>query len=595
MLNTSAQWQAMAASGTAVLRCRLTLVGGGSFEYTDIDAPVISRALMGDGISVGNCVAACLTVTVKTDNSTTENLPRAAGLQLWAWWQAPDETICDAVCLGTFYVAHREYDARTRAMRLTCYDAMLKANAPYTVLNADWPCTMRWLAFAIARALGVVLDPRTTSALDNAPTALIPEPGEGTTLRDLLSQIAAVHGANWTVTQNKLRLKWIHQQGPADLVEYDPVPEGSDSDVISCRGVVGAVHYDVIPAQALGGRRFQITGLRLIQPDGTETLAGSDDGIVVPVNVPAWATAAHLNWLRAALLNVNYWWPAVLRGAVYDPAAELGDWIEYPVVYTEDGEERTSTGYCMLCAETITLGSLPRADIAMPEPGEAADEYPYLSKAARQSEQVQSRLTQLESAVPTLEDRVDTVEDTVDDLVTGVSGVKGNAESDYRTGNVNLTPANIGAVNKAGDTMTGGLTLPSIELKPDAGSGHGGFIDFHFNGSSADNTVRIMEISEGVLGVKKASDTRYYPIALGCKLEATYDGSTYGSNVPYIPITGRVPQYHSLWLARNTTRGGDYVARCTTVSGNPVFALEHTLFGNAPQSGDTIILMYFVM
>lgn len=38
-----------------------------------------------------------------------------------------------------------------------------------------------------------------------------------------------------------------------------------------------------------------------------------------------------------------------------------------------------------------------------------------------------------------------------------VTGVKGNAESSYRKGNVNLTPANIGAVNKTGDTMSGTL------------------------------------------------------------------------------------------------------------------------------------------
>ena len=41
----------------------------------------------------------------------------------------------------------------------------------------------------------------------------------------------------------------------------------------------------------------------------------------------------------------------------------------------------------------------------------------------------------------------------------GVTGVKGNAETVYRIGNVNLTPENIGAVNKAGDTMTGALGL----------------------------------------------------------------------------------------------------------------------------------------
>lgn len=42
--------------------------------------------------------------------------------------------------------------------------------------------------------------------------------------------------------------------------------------------------------------------------------------------------------------------------------------------------------------------------------------------------------------------------------------VKGNAESAYRTGNVNLTPANIGAVNKAGDTMTGTLNIVGNNL-----------------------------------------------------------------------------------------------------------------------------------
>ena len=39
-----------------------------------------------------------------------------------------------------------------------------------------------------------------------------------------------------------------------------------------------------------------------------------------------------------------------------------------------------------------------------------------------------------------------------------ITGVKGNVESSYRTGNVNLTPANIGAVAKSGDTITGTLT-----------------------------------------------------------------------------------------------------------------------------------------
>ena len=39
----------------------------------------------------------------------------------------------------------------------------------------------------------------------------------------------------------------------------------------------------------------------------------------------------------------------------------------------------------------------------------------------------------------------------------GVSGVKGDIETDYRTGDVSLSPADIGAVNLTGDTMTGSL------------------------------------------------------------------------------------------------------------------------------------------
>ena len=43
-----------------------------------------------------------------------------------------------------------------------------------------------------------------------------------------------------------------------------------------------------------------------------------------------------------------------------------------------------------------------------------------------------------------------------------VTGVKGNAESSYRSGNVNLTPENIGAVAKSGDTMTGTLASSKV-------------------------------------------------------------------------------------------------------------------------------------
>lgn len=47
---------------------------------------------------------------------------------------------------------------------------------------------------------------------------------------------------------------------------------------------------------------------------------------------------------------------------------------------------------------------------------------------------------------------------------SGVTGIKGDKENSYRTGEVNLTPANIGSVNLTGDTMTGDLIVPKTRI-----------------------------------------------------------------------------------------------------------------------------------
>ena len=63
-----------------------------------------------------------------------------------------------------------------------------------------------------------------------------------------------------------------------------------------------------------------------------------------------------------------------------------------------------------------------------------------------------------------------------------VTGVKGNAESAYRTGNVNITAANIGAVNKGGDTISGRLNFINYAeirfVTPDVTGGHARGIEF---------------------------------------------------------------------------------------------------------------------
>ncbi len=77
------------------------------------------------------------------------------------------------------------------------------------------------------------------------------------------------------------------------------------------------------------------------------------------------------------------------------------------------------------------------------------------------------------------------LEQQITAAVSGVTGVKGNAESAYRTGNVNLTAGNIGAVNKAGDTMGGNLIMKNVCLTDGVHSRV--VIEMHDDGDGATN------------------------------------------------------------------------------------------------------------
>lgn len=85
---------------------------------------------------------------------------------------------------------------------------------------------------------------------------------------------------------------------------------------------------------------------------------------------------------------------------------------------------------------------------------------------------------------------------------TAVTGVKGSAETNYRIGNVNITPANVGAVAKTGDTMTGQLNVKTNFNAHTTHPADGQFTPINFS-DSTDNVI-------GILRENYTAAGRYY-------------------------------------------------------------------------------------
>ena len=333
MQQTSATWKRLWAAGAA-LEARATI---GGVAYTDISAPVIRRAAMQNALSIGNVAAASLSLVIRGAGV----VPRSAAVVVEARLN-DGATASEWLPQGTFYISRRARDPVTGLLALECYDALLKANALWVPSAGAWPRTMAAVAAELAALLGLQFDSRT--AIPSGPAFMIAEPSAGVTVRDVLGMIAQAGGGNWIVTPgNRLRL----------------LPVAIGADTVSVVGVTGGMKT---------GPTGTVTGVRC-SVDGLQTLIGNDTGIVVDATV-APVIAADM----ADNLIGQVYQPFSLAGAIYDPAAELGDAIQAGA-----GGEVASALY----SETAALGAAFRGDIEAPEAGELADEYPYIGSGQK--------------------------------------------------------------------------------------------------------------------------------------------------------------------------------------------------------------------
>jgi hypothetical protein len=318
---------------------------------------------MQGGLGVGNAVSASLSLAVRT----TDDIPKSAPVEI-LMRLTDGTTSSEWLPAGTFYISKRARDPVAGVQSFECYDALLKGNAaldevPWTteageqitteddvpiMFNAFYPRDMASLVTDIAIVLGVELDARTV--INTGAEYVVSNPAAGATIRDLLGIVAAAHGGNWIITPDgKLRLvPVISASGAVAATE----------DVADIVGTVGSIYV---------GDSAIISGVRYTAGEAEPVLIGDETGVIIDVSLP-YALAHNL---AQTLIGTTYQ-PYTMSGAIYDPAAELGD-------YVRSGADVSSVLY----SETVALGPAVRGDIAAPEPSEIADEFPYIGASAK--------------------------------------------------------------------------------------------------------------------------------------------------------------------------------------------------------------------
>lgn len=436
MQQTSATWRRLWAAGCAWVEAKAIIAGT---EYTGI-APVIRRSTMQDGPGIGNAVSASLSVSVRT----TDTIPRAAQVEIWM--RLTDGTdVSEWLPAGRYYISRRSLDPVSGIQSFECYDALLKANAvfdrlPWTTetgepittedgtpleFEAFYPRDMAGLVGDICNLLGVTLDARTV--INTGPEYVVDAPAAGANMRDLLGVVAAAHGGNWIITPaGKLRLVPMISAAGAS---------GATGDVVDVEGTVGSIY---------AGSPATISGIRYTAGDAEPVLIGDETGIIIDVKLP-FALAYHL---AQTLIGTTYQ-PYALSGAIYDPAAELGD-------YVRSGSDVASVLY----SESVTLGPAMRGDIAAPGSSEIADEYPYIGAGAKTlSEAKAYAVTAAKAAADALEESL-----TQEEIFNRLTGDGAEQGLILYEGKLYLNASYISAGTVSADILKGGtLRLGGVD------------------------------------------------------------------------------------------------------------------------------------
>lgn len=298
-------------------------------------------------------------------------IPRMAEIRPYVRVRLGDQA-SEWIPKGVFYIDTRELDETSGTLTIHGYDGMLKASPNYIDVDDEsgtWPRKCRVVVEDIAYRMGVELDERTV--LQDYDVEYMPL----TSGREILGWIAAMHGANWTITE----------EGKLRLVPLVPTGDGPSVG----RDMSG---LETAPDFA------PFTRVQFYYEDKDTISAGTSEGRVLEIECP-WATQEIAEAVLAQISGYVYR-PYTATDAILDPAAELGDPI------TVNGAQS------VLASCEAAFNALMTADIAAPEDEEIDHEYPYSDPNRRR--------TRREIALAKAEIKIGV--DSIQQQVTGLNG-----------------------------------------------------------------------------------------------------------------------------------------------------------------------------
>lgn len=232
----------------------------------------------------------------------------------------------------------------------TCYDAMLKANAPYGTSSLTWPADDIDVVDEIASKIGLTVDSTTRSMLIYRYDIQIPTQY---TMREVLGYIGAMYAANWIIRDNGTL-----QMIPLNWPDANPTAIGGN-----------VTNLNVSPA------RPAYTKVALLVDDTNAYESGTTDDNVMEAVCP-YATQAIANDVYSKLSSYVYQ-PFEAVGCWTNPALELGDAVSFI---------NSTVGY--IYARTINFGRGMVMDLSAPNDNDIDHEYEYESPTERNYKRV---------------------------------------------------------------------------------------------------------------------------------------------------------------------------------------------------------------